>query len=675
MAWVRSAVNKAVEAGGQSSIRRSLRNYADSMKLHATTAVVGGARVFHDRMVAQNMRSFRHTVKRLEEVSVSCRGVERVQLLRRWLVALKEIERLVAAFAGSNPNDLLPDEIKELPISPTLVYYVDPDIVDEPKNFRDVFLQSQALEGITLSMILEAPNEEEVSLLSEIYGLCIKGEKEERTALLASVQDLAKAFAGYEDEVLAKREELLQYVQAAISGLKVNADLMRIEDEVFSLKEKIEKFKPSNFDAKSNETTTIDVKANHEALAQIQMYSKLEELLLKKKYFTCGDSSELHAEKIDKLKILSESLANSATKAQNRISENRSQKEEALNFRLTKTKEVDQIEKEVTMEIEELEKLKDELEEKLKKVNSLLLSARMRLHNAREERDQFNEASNEIVVHLKAKEDEMIRSIASYTRESNVVDTWMHFLENTWLHQTSHTKKEKEQINVELQRYGENYVNLIIQLLSSYEEKLGSSVKQMRKLVENLSSNKGLENPTAPDNEDSKVNPRKKLQDEFLDIESKFLATLTIVETINNQFHIQREGIYRKDSDNVIKLLNAIKKIKEEYESIKRPKLEIEITPRKQEQPQTETPKTPKTPRTPSQKKTFMRSLSSISLTNRMRQDEAIMSPSIHRRSKSAGIDSLQMEVELDDMSDYDSAEEISEWEFDDVEQDHHTRS
>nr|XP_025635324.2 golgin subfamily A member 4 [Arachis hypogaea] len=545
------------------------------------------------------------------------------------------------------------------------VYYVDPDIVDEPKNFRDVFLHSQALEGITLSMILEAPNEEEVSLLSEIYGLCIKGEKEERTALLASVQDLAKAFAGYEDEVLAKREELLQYVQAAISGLKVNADLMRIEDEVFSLKEKIEKFKPSNFDAKSNETTAIDVKANNEALAQIQMYSKLEELLLKKKYFTCGDSLELHAEKIDKLKILSESLANSATKAQNRISENSNV---SHMIKITNSMEV-------TMEIEELEKLKDELEEKLKKVNCLLLSARMRLHNAREEREQFNEASNEIVVHLKAKEDEMIRSIASYTRESNVVDTWMHFLKNTWLHQTSHTKKEKEQVNVELERYGENYMNLIIQLLSSYEEKLGSSVKQMRKLVENLSSNKGLENLTAPDNEDSKVNPRKKLQDEFLDIESKFLATLTIVDTINNQFHIQKEGIYRKDSDNVIKLLNAIKKIKEEYESIKRPKLEIEITPQKQEQPQSEISKTPKTPRTPSQKKTFMRSLSSISLTNRIRQDEAIMSPSIHRRSKSAGIDSLQMEVELDDMSDYDSAEEISEWEFDDVEQDHHTRS
>ena len=35
-----------------------------------------------------------------------------------------------------------------------------------------------------------------------------------------------------------------------------------------------------------------------EALAQIQMCSKLEELLLKKKYFSYGDSPELHAEKV-----------------------------------------------------------------------------------------------------------------------------------------------------------------------------------------------------------------------------------------------------------------------------------------------------------------------------------------------------------------------------------------
>jgi SMC interacting uncharacterized protein involved in chromosome segregation len=96
-------------------------------------------------------------------------------------------------------------------------------------------------------------------------------------------------------------------------------------------------------------------------------------------------------------------------------------------------------------EIAELEKQRDELEAQLKKVNISLNAAAGRLKKTREERDQFDEANNQIIFKLKTKEDDLSKSIASCNVEANVVKTWINFLEDTWqLQSTYNEQKEKK---------------------------------------------------------------------------------------------------------------------------------------------------------------------------------------------------------------------------------------
>ncbi|KAG6516863.1 hypothetical protein ZIOFF_020236 [Zingiber officinale] len=633
MSWLRSAVNKAVEVSGNNNITRTVKNYADTVVHHAGQAVAGGAKIIQDRMGMRNYKSFEQTIKRLEEAAVSCRGIERVQLLQRWLFALREIERVYGSSTNQKSFEHLHPPLSDESNSSSgnvssdvwngifylhaqvqsylycasgkiLILYFDFE-GGGPMNFRDVFLYSHALEGITLSMILEAPTDDEVTLLLEIFRHCLTGEKEVHNAIISSIQDLAKAFSNYQEEVLVKREELLQFAQGAILGLKLNADMTRIEYETLNLSKKVDGLEALKEDstgeglAKTSEKTTekttyASVEALKEALTEVRLCSRLESLLLKKKTIKCGESLEIHSQKaclslictanlvvnaVDKLKVLADSLANSTAKAQKRILDHRHQKEEALNFRVIKANEVSEVEKELLSEIEELEKQRNQLEVELKKVNTSLAAVTARFKKTREERDQFDEANNQIVLNLKAKEDELAKSVASCKVEADIVHVWINFLEDTWKLQSSYTELKDKQISDELEKCGNWFLKLIKHHLSSCKDELKPCIPRISAFVDNLKQlNERSEMVQSSDDRVFKEsNPRKLLEEEYLATETKIVTAFSVVDHMKKLYYAESENGLRKDDLEVDELFELIDKMRAEFESIERPYLEIEV--------------------------------------------------------------------------------------------------
>ncbi|CAL1387201.1 unnamed protein product [Linum trigynum] len=678
MSWLKSAVSKAVEVGNKNNLTRAVKNYADTVVHQAGQAVAGGAKILQDRIATRNFRSAKQTIKRLEEAAVSCRGQERSLLMRRWLAVLKEAEKSAAGSSEDNKlksleQYLLPDDAREGPRKVSTILYYDADVGGEPLPFRDIFLQSQALEGITLSMILHSPNEDEIALLLELFGLCLTGGKEVHIAILSSIQDLATVFTKYKEEVLVKREELLQFVQGAITGLKINAEMVRIDAEAVDLKNKLDGItvqgKPTNEtqDKQSDSATNEAIEALKEALAQIRTCSRLEGLLLRKKSLTFGDTPEIHAQKIDKLKVLTESLASSVTKSEKRIVDQRSQKEEALKVRISKADEASEKEKEIGAEITVLEKERDELEAQLKKVNISLSAANARLNNAREERDQFEEANNQIIEHLKAKEDELTGSIAACKVESDVLGTWVNFLEDTWVLQRSYVETIEKQAADELEKHEEYFTNLAVNLLSDYKKELEPSIGRIGTYVENLKKlSPGSEVAASADNQDSQViSPRRHLEEEYMDYEAKIVTTFSVVDNMREQFYAQKGASSRKHDERVKELFDEIEKLRQEFDAIDRPILEVEVPSSKQEATSEEkssevaSPPTaeplkaePSSPKPPAE-------LPKKPVTSGGESGKTL--------DAEAELAKLESEFGKVDPTDY-SAEEVGEWEFDELE-------
>ncbi|BAF11656.1 uncharacterized protein [Oryza sativa Japonica Group] len=645
MSWLRNAVHRAVEASGGPLLTRTVRSSLGTVVHHAGQAVAGGARLINDRIGSRSYKSMRLTAKRLEDAALSYRGEDRVQLLRRWLVMLRETQRAAAAEKeakrAGHPDQHLP----------VLDLYMDYETGAEPMNFIHVFLYSQALECLVLSMIMEFPTEEEASLLSEVFGLCLPGGKDVHNAILSSIKELAKLFSTYHDEVLAKRAELLQFAQCAISGLKINPEISRLDDEILQLQQRI-----NGMDALRSNSTSRRSKASQTvaegfrtAVNEIRLCSRMEELVLMKKSMHHGNSFETYFEKVNKLKVLSESLANSAAKAERRIMENRLQKEESLIFRVTKTNEVSVTEKEILAEISGLQKQKDLLEDELKKVNNILNAAVMKLKKTREERDQFDEASNQIVLHLKAKEEELSRSIASCKVESSTVGAWIIFLEDTWKLQSLYEELRKKQANDELDKCATCFAKLINHHLYARVEELSTCIDSIKTFVDNLKifDNRSVSAEDGNNGSSKQSNPRKYLEEEYLEAEKKVVAAFSLVDNIRAIYLSNQDYQARRDDPDVKKLFANIDKLRVEFESVPRPLLQIEIKEREERAKQS-------------------RSLQAARSSRQAGHESPIPAQLRTRLPSESDSELAKSDPEYREYS----ADDISGWEFDDLEDD-----
>ncbi|KAM0860709.1 hypothetical protein ACQ4PT_046376 [Festuca glaucescens] len=444
--------------------------------------------------------------------------------------------------------------------------------------------------------------------------------------LLAVYKTWQKSFSVYHDEVLVKREELLQFTQSAISGLKRSADIVRIDAEAIELWKKLDEKEASRVQStqgpeKVSENTAVAiVESFKEALTEVRFCSRMEDLLLKKRSINAGDSPEVHFQKVDKLKVLASSLANSSSKAEKRIVDHRRQKEEALNFRAKKENEVSAVEK----------------------VNISLNAAVGRLKLTREERDQFDEANNQMIFSLKAKENELSKTIASCNVEAGVVKTWINFLEDTWQLQSSYDEQNEKKANDELERCTSNFMKLTKYHLSTFKEVLSPSIERIHTFVDNLAVLNSRDESTELENEEvsEKTSPQKSLEEEYLETEKKIVIAFSITDHMKKLFYSEQGASSRRDDPEIGSLFSEIEKLREAFDSIERPTLDIEV--RRAKVPTKERPESSSSP---------------------------VVSPKSPVKSEQMPHPELaELELEFGKSGRY-SHEDISGWEFDELEE------
>ncbi|CAI7811709.1 unnamed protein product, partial [Closterium sp. NIES-54] len=84
--------------------------------------------------------------------------------------------------------------------------------------------------------IMDPPSPQEEQMLADMFDLCLSGDHQLHSSLLNAITQLSNSFSSY-SEVKMSRKELLRMASDAVAGLKLDAQLQRLEAEEERIKQ------------------------------------------------------------------------------------------------------------------------------------------------------------------------------------------------------------------------------------------------------------------------------------------------------------------------------------------------------------------------------------------------------------------------------------------------------
>ncbi|KAJ8430944.1 hypothetical protein Cgig2_003223 [Carnegiea gigantea] len=212
----------------------------------------------------------------------------------------------------------------------------------------------------------------------------------------------------------------------------------------------------------------------------------------------------------------------------------------------------------------------------------------------------------------------------------------------------------------ELEKHEDFFVDLAIKLLSQYKKELEPSIGNIKKYVENLKAlPPGSDLTSHGDDDNSRIsNPRRNLEEEYVDYEAKIVTTFSVVDNMKEHLYSRQERVSRRDDSKVRELFDAIEKLRQEFELIERPTLEMESPDREPETPTSEKPQEAFTP-----------SATQEAESAKAKKEEHL-EPSEEKTEQVLDHEAelAKLESEFGQVGEEYTSEEIGGWEFDELE-------